>query len=286
MSAANNNELRMILQGKTVEELEAILAVDFAKDSGIDTDFVRLVLEVIEEKEQSCGNLDSCTWPEIQERYKAMQSENLLKADLSLNTSPEHRCNTSFRHPKRQFSHHIRRIAIAAIITLLLCGTAFGLNLWQLIVNWTTDTFSFLSSNEVKEVFSTEAMDHLRVSVARITDIPVVPYHAPPNTQQIGNLSITERNDRYIVGAGYITEGREFSILIVVFRDTVYGCPSYQKNPDIEKEYISGNVTHYLSGNMDNQCAIWINENIECSIQGQLTEQELQQMIDSIYLKE
>ena len=46
---------------------------------------------------------------------------------------------------------------------------------------------------------------------------------------------------------------------------------------------MAGGITHYIMGNTETLSAMWINGNVEGCLQGELTLEELRQMIDSIY---
>ena len=58
---------------------------------------------------------------------------------------------------------------------------------------------------------------------------------------------------------------------------------NYEKNEGSPEEYYVNGIPHYIMGNMARNVAIWRNGNVECSIQGFLTVDQLKQMIDSIY---
>ena len=92
------------------------------------------------------------------------------------------------------------------------------------------------------------------------------------------------RTDRFVVRAGYTVGAREFSIQIII-HDTLPETYTitYQKNAEIEEEYLAGGITHYIMGNTETISSMWINGCVEGHIQGELTLEELRKMIDSIY---
>ena len=63
-------ELRSLLAGKTTEELEELLALDFAEDNAKpDADYISTILEVIEERENNTEERNKETlaaWNEFQ----------------------------------------------------------------------------------------------------------------------------------------------------------------------------------------------------------------------------
>ena len=57
----------------------------------------------------------------------------------------------------------------------------------------------------------------------------------------------------------------------------------YQKDDKTVQEYKSGGVTHYIMDNNGNTSVMWTNECVEGHIQGTLSLDAVEKMIDSIY---
>lgn len=55
---------------------------------------------------------------------------------------------------------------------------------------------------------------------------------------------------------------------------------SNEEVPDMDK---TQNICHYIAKNIDTYIAAWLNGNVECFIQGNLSEDDIKMMIDSIY---
>ena len=55
---------------------------------------------------------------------------------------------------------------------------------------------------------------------------------------------------------------------------------SNEEVPDMDK---TQNICHYIAKNIDTYIAVWFNGNVECFIQGSLSEDDIKMMIDSIY---
>ena len=103
-------------------------------------------------------------------------------------------------------------------------------------------------------------------------------------TQEDSNLNIAERTDRCVIGMGYITGNRTFAIRIIVYENVLENDLNiYQKDTLLLEEYVVNGITHYITENNSNLSAMWANENVEGYIQGDLTLEEMRQMIDSIY---
>ena len=281
-------ELRALLAGKTTEELEELLALDFAEDkASIDADYISTILEVIEERENSTEERSKKTlavWNEFQTYREEADSREVLEAGKSEEPTPDHRRIIEYRQKPRKRGSAWRMGIVAAVLAVLLCSTAFGWNLFQAIAEWTVETFYFITGREIAEVQTSGAFNHLRNSVGLYTDVCCVPQLAPEGTQEVGSLNVHERDDRCSVGMGYTTRDRSFTVQIIVYKDMpddYFGF--YQKDASIQEEYVAGGIKHYIAGNLNNLSCAWTNGNVEGHIQGNLTLDEMRQMINSIY---
>ena len=281
-------ELRSLLAGKTTEELEELIALDFAEDNAnLDADYISTILEVIEERENNTEERNKETlaaWNKFQEYSKEAESNKLFEAGKSEEPTPDHRCKIEYRQKSRKHGSAWRMGIVAAVLTVLLCSTAFGWNLFQAIVEWTEETFSFLTGQSDNKLPKQDVLNLLEVAVRDYTDLPAVPHRAPDGTQVLGNLNVIERNNRYSIGMGYKADDKFFTIQIVIHHAIPHDYSGvYQKDASIQEEYVSGGITHYITGNLENLSAAWTNGNIEGHIQGNLTLDEMRQMINSIY---
>ena len=283
--------LRSQLAGKSTAELEELLALDFALDKPeVDADYLSTILEVIAEREASEETDEQRTrdaWNELRHAYTQRKETELLEAGTNEKPILDHPCKTEHRKSSHRPFHILRYGAIAAVLIVLLCGTAFGWNIFKVIAEWTEETFQFLSWRQTEELPDTDALDRLRFSVANYTDTPLIPHCAPAGTQEDGNLRITERDNRVFIAMGYLADNRIFSMQLIIYdyepQNRSY---TYQKNITIEDEYEVCGITHYIMGNSETLSAIWVNGCVEGHIQGNLTLEEMQQMIDSIYSEE
>ncbi len=289
MSAENKKQqLRSMLAGKSTAELEELLALEAADLDAAEpnVDFIATVLEVIAEREsnqEQDAELTEKAWKDFREYYSLRKQEE-TETDSEEEAPRDHRRKTEYRQRSPKLIRVIRIGIVAAVLVVLLCGTAFGWNFFQAVADWTEETFHFLTGQEKNVPENQNALNLLRLSVEKKTDIPSVPKWAPEGTMENGAPKKNERTDRFSVFASYTVENREFTVLITI-HDTppkVYTI-TYQKNAEIEEEYLAGGITHYIMGNTETLSAMWINGNVEGCLQGELTLEELRQMIDSIY---
>ena len=288
--------LRSVLAGKSTEELEELLALSFSMEDGAETDeaYITTIMEVIREREEKEADQEKrqaevdAAWREFQE-YRAERDREKTNADGMADASgkfpgepsrPQEKVRTA-KKPGRV----LRSCAAAAAVIVLLCGTAyaFGWNIFQALADWTAETFQFLTGAETEE-FDYGVFDRMHLSVAAETDIPSVPRWAPEGTEEAEQPRTSVRNDRTRIVGKYLVDGKEFTIRITIYDaipesyDTIY-----QKNDGSAHPYEAGGITHYIVENVDNISAMWTNGYIEGHIQGNISIEDLQLMIDSIY---
>lgn len=279
------NELRTFLTSKTTKELETLLVLDFTEDKDTaDPTFIATVLEVIEEREPSNKKRTLEAWNEFQEYCK--QRDSSIQSEVGETEQPNlgHQCKTRWFKRTRKNSAAWKTGIAAAAVLIILCNTALGWNIFQVIAEWTEDTFWFLIGESKAELPKQEVLELFRIAVSDYTDVAVVPCRAPEGTKDYGNLSINELSDQYIIGTGYTVNNRSFSIRIVIYKSmSDIQVSTYQKDAKVCEKHVVNGIVHYITENNEKRSAMWVNGCVEGHIQGDLTIEELRQMIDSIY---
>lgn len=287
MSADNKKqELRSMLAGKSTAELEELLALE-ATDldaAGANAEYISIILEVIAERESAQKEeMTEEAWKDFQEYYSLRKQEE-AETDNDEDAPHDHRRKTENRQRSPKLSRVIRYVVVAAVLMVLLCGTALGWDFFRAVADWTEETFYFLTGQERRTHPEEDVFRHQRLSVEKKTDASAVPFWAPEGTTANGSPKESIRTDRFVVYTAYTVGDREFAVQIIV-HDTppeTYDV-TYQKDTTIEEEYSAGGICHYIVGNNETLSAMWVNGGVEGHIQGELTLDEMQQMIDSIY---
>lgn len=287
MSADNKKqELRSMLAGKSTAELEELLALE-ATDldaAGANAEYISIILEVIVERESAQKEeMTEEAWKDFQEYYSLRKQEE-SETDKDEDAPHDHRRKTENRQRSPKLSRVIRYVVVAAVLMVLLCGTALGWDFFRAVADWTEETFYFLTGQERQTHPEEDVFRHQRLSVEKKTDVSTVPFWAPEGTTANGSPKEIIRTDRVIVQASYTVGDREFTVRI-----TIHDTPpetytiTYQKNSVIEEEHLTDGITHYIMGNTETLSAMWLNGCVEGCIQGELTPEEMRQMLDSIY---
>lgn len=288
-----------ILETLSTEELEKLLAQDFAAtgEEKPDVDYIMAIMGVIKEREKAAGHQTTvdvdAAWKDFQEEYQGQAAAFDRTIQRETESSDHHQIQPA--QTPRKKTRAFRFVLVAAIIIVLLCGTATGFGrVFQAMVNWSAETFGFASPYEEETTSGVTVQEDvykkLRATVAEYTDLSVIPNWAPEGTTKgtDGGVQVTERKDVTKISSNYTVGNREFAIRIQVHSDTPPKYTfSYQWNEgQTTIKHEANGLEHEVVCNYENNIAAWTNENVECIIQGALSVDELKQMIDSIYCEE
>ena len=193
-------------------------------------------------------------------------------------------------NPSRSNRWLRRTIASAAIITALVMVPfsvhALGAErMWNAVTRWAKETFSFIGSNVVNpdepdsqyRELSYELRD-LLISCKHRGDI--VPTWVPDGFEfEKVEQDITPVQEIY--RARYVNGEKKIRIRVqTCFDEDIQNTEATEGWQDV---YIVNDIKYYIVENLEQLQVLWIVDNYECSISGNLTVDEAKQMIDSIY---
>lgn len=288
------NHLREALAQKSTEELDDLLAISFSEQADTDAEYIEMILEEIKRREDKDNNNEEAlkrAWADFKEfatEREACDSEFEDLKDFSDKTgeegepSPEH--IRKIGQKTRKMSRIVRNVLVAAVLAALLIGTACGLDLFKTIAKWGSETFGFRTGLEDDGKNERDVFESQRTAVGDITDIPAIPKSAPESTEVVGIMKKSVRDDKSTFNMKYSVEERIFTIRVTVYDKAPEKLPgAYQKDAEIEKTYTVNGVDHCIMGNYSNLTATWLNGCVEGHIQGELTLEEMEDMLCSIY---
>lgn len=192
---------------------------------------------------------------------------------------------------RRRFSKAI--IVLAAVITLLLATSlvayATGHDMWRAVAAWTSELFGFTQEEtETQGTFGSSTTEPQSSEFTNIEDAlnasglscEIDPSWLPDGFEG-PVVSVVNLNSTLIVVADYYSGSRNIKIQAVdVTNDAV---AIYEKDNEAVFTYIQGDITHYIMDNIEKPVAVWRANGIECSISGDISQEELLYIIDSIY---
>ena len=181
-------------------------------------------------------------------------------------------------HGKR--SQKLMRTALiaAAVVVLMaavtVAASAMGFNLWGWVPKWSDEDMRFVSEETEKPY-----VEHIPDVLASmgITE-PLYPSWLPDD------FTRTESRvgeDPFFLHEKF--EGNDRRLIISIYTADDFSAQVYQKEPDPPVEYLAGNTIHYILVNTSNIQAIWSTENYAVQIAGDISYEEMQKIIDSVY---
>lgn len=193
------------------------------------------------------------------------------------------------RHSNRLF---VRALPFAAALMLLLSSItaqAFGMNVFSVIARWTAEIFRLDGGSTPYATVSLRPLEIDEEVLYKSLEEAVEAFgiHAPlapkeiPERFDLLEVRAANRESGILIYADYQSEDGEFQIR--------YNEAAEQEFNTLEREnsfmatYVAGGIEHKLVSDLGRQKATWRNGDFECKITGDLSEQELKTIIDSIY---
>ena len=258
----------------SIGELEEILRADAQGPERADSDVdeILYVMEVLAKKRRQNGIAGKTAleaYQEFQQHYLPMVEEE---------SQPRRKSNVI----------PFRRIAAVAaslvlVFSLSITANAFSFkDVWNAVVTWAQETFSFSMGVEVSEPSLTEivAYSSLKDALEKDGRNPDIVPSLLPDNYELSDVIIdrTPIQDTYI--AIYSNDGNPLRITVQSF---LIGHPELIEKSDrlYEVYSINGNDYHIFQNHQSLQ-AVWIVDMYECCISGELTIEEVKMMIDSI----
>ena len=259
----------------SIGELEEILRADAMgpERDDSDVDEILYVMEVLAKKRRQNGIAGKTAleaYQEFQQHYLSMDKKE---------SKPRRKSNVI----------PFRRIAAVAaslvlVFSLSVTANAFSFrDVWNAVVTWTKETFSFSMGVEVSEptpndckVYSSlqSALDEAKITV------DLIPSQIPEG-YLLEDIQIDENPMQKTYVCMYFKDKSPLRICVQSF---LLGRPEQiEKSADYQETYCKNGIDFYLFANHDQTSAMWIIDTYECSISGELSIAEIKAMIDSIW---
>ena len=276
---------------KVYEYLEALsedrlnqLLLEAVEADEMDVELIQRINAALSAKSDHAERCDvDAAWQEFSSTWR----ENEPLYDYEEFGIPTQRTSESQAKTKHTRIRCLSRTAIvaaviASILALtMLAASAFGVNIWASIAEWSDDHFSFSGFSDTA-AHPDDLFGQLRADLeARGVTANVVPTYFPEGFtveeyyvfDDTVRMGMTRDDERvYLIYDEH--EGERIHLLGngVMTKD--------EGNPEIVE--ING-VAYYIMTNMGVHKAAWINDGIECDITGFLNKDELKRVIESIY---
>lgn len=259
-------------------ELQELLRQDALQESTEpDTEMILYITEVLAKREK-----ERDPSAEVQRAYQSF-ARNYLPADQANTTNKPASFVT--RMPR-----WLRSVAVlAAVLGLLLMGTAgadaMGFDLFGMVAHWTAEIFHFSNGTEGTEYTEPGHSDDTSYSSLQeaLEDLDIQQRLAPtwfPEGYELTEIESLYTPFERSVYAIYVKG--EDSIQISIRQSIGKEPEQIEKNEDFIEVYTRNGVTYYIFENTNYVQAVWTVEEHECVIAGNITEDEVKAMIDSI----
>jgi hypothetical protein len=181
------------------------------------------------------------------------------------------------------------RIWIAAAIAILLTGVvvaqAMGVDLLSVIASWTKDVFHYTTSEnggdeqDDTQPTDTQFKDLQSALEAYGVQAEVVPTWIPEG-YSLEEVNLDASKSMTVFNAYYTNNEKSLTVFINYHESDTYF--TFEKDERPVTVYEQGGITHYIMTNNSQYTAIWLNGNLECSIFGDVSKEDMIHMIDSI----
>ena len=261
----------------TSEELAQILRLDSEapEGNGLDIDTLLYITGVLAERNNNTGKTAQEAWISFQQNYLDSEDEPLASIG-EIKT-------------KKARNPWVRRAIAAAAAVVLIVGiplTAKAFNwekIWTAVATWAKETFSFVDEDQNADAPSpanekeyTSLQQALEITNKRTDIIPTW----IPDGYELERIDIDETPMQRNYVAIYKNVDKHLTISVRSYRET--DPEKIEINEDLIEIYNASEIEYYIFSNNKRISAIWIQDTYECCISGEITIEELKQMIDSI----
>ena len=262
------------------EELRSILARDSLLDDGEDADMdsILAISEILAGREHTSASEIDAAWESFQKDYRPYTMD--AKPLFALDDEKEERSEG-----RKKIRLLVRIVSIAAVISLLLgfgAVTAYARKgaLWNVVVNWSQGSFRLADPDEPKPGPFYALATALRGCGIRE---PLVPKWLPDGYGE-GTFQFEDISGFMQFYSTCYNGEKEIHMNVFQYPSEQRPEVIYESDTSVPYEiYEAGGVEHYLMMNDKYRRAVWMNGDLECSILGEVSEQEMKRIIDSIY---
>lgn len=267
----------------STEELQQILREDASKPEGEESDPQALfyIMEVLAKrrKERNEGKSPAEALESFKNNYyteteTSSDSESAVVTRKWMNTGRWRR----------------GLVAAVAVVCILIVGnsitaSALGFDLWEIIAEWTQETFHFGYAGQVEETnapspeYSNPFVSLQEALVKKNITAELVPTWMPDGYKE-GEIKIYETPTQRQIYANYQNGDSSIRIRITDYLDV--RPTQIEQSDSLIELYTSSGIDYYIFDNYDQLKAVWITGNYECSIAGTISVSEIKEMIDSI----
>lgn len=261
------------------DQLKEILRLDAEAPEGQEQDTEQLfyVMEVLAQREQNSGHAGKTA----EESFQSFKQNYMSRMDS---------CDTYDQTVPFKTKPWIRVASTAAAVFLVIILTtvttnAFGVNLWDAVAKWTSETFHFgsaYSETEPNEPSKDDGMPYTSLQNA-LADYNIVDNLVPswiPDGYQLTEVKVVESPKQRQFWSAFQNQDNLIKIQVKDYLGE--DSEQIEQSDGLIEVYESAGCIFYIFDNSGTLNAAWLNGDFECSISGPLTLDEMKMMINSI----
>lgn len=288
MEAGSNHDIYAYLDKLSTNELKEILHTDY--EYGLNDNLMILYILSLIEKREAINYDEDAAWIEFQQYYNTHEGcdKSLYPCDNSGSIKREHKtANTKL---------FLSKIAVAIFtIVLLFSGMvvaqAAGIDVFGMLGSWTNETFHFVNRNQSIQDTEKSLVEKQKYYLNMRESLAAQGFSEGFAASWIPNdfTTLTKEylSDEYSSTLHFAFTGdkdRFFSFDVTFYQSaTQVENMTFEKDDNWVDSYTSGERTFYILSNDDSLTATWTgSDGFNVTIAGNLCENELKQIIDSI----
>ena len=265
-------------------ELEAILRSDAQNIEGeeSDTEMLLYVMEVLAERNKTTASTNKSA-KEAFETFKQYYMPESDPDDLPASAQEKRKSVIAW------IPTWLRRMtAAAAVLVVLLLGattvSAFGDDLWDIVVQWTQETFHLGCANSTETMAPAADDEREYESLQEVLDLekittPLVPTWIPEEYEFV-EVKVEESpiQKKYIA----VYQSGESQLKIQIKKYFMDDPQQVEQSEDLIEIYEHVGISFYIFKDYDQLRVVCIHDGYECYITGHICSGEIKRMIDSI----
>ena len=182
--------------------------------------------------------------------------------------------------------------AVVAVLASMVTAQAFGVDIFGFFGRWTDERFTFTGSEGEAgyqkrfypmEEGQTTTYSSLRDALDDFQlDLPLFPFWIPerfPEQEAVG--TVTPDGLRIRTSFFAEEEGGQEALTVEYSESGEEGLADVMEKASLI--YEAGEISHYVTTEQDHCTAVWIQDDLQCEISGDITEEEMKDILDSLY---
>lgn len=274
----------------STEKLKEILYQDsfLPEDEALDPNLLIYISKIVAEREQQIPGNDYPDTKDALSEFRRYYLPTLDDEDWGedVENAPPQPIPSEKKQSKRPVRFIISIAAAVAIVLTLISAAYAGVFDW--FARWTKDDFYLLFGDREAaaiEDATSDVLDKYALFCYALSEynVPnnIVPPYIPEGYVFTDFETISIDHCDLLIATFKNSDGNMIHLDYSIYSESI--STLYPKDEDSPDTYVAGGVDHIILTNMGNFQATWQRENVECSISGYLSRDELIKSIDSMY---